>query len=285
MKDAHLITSDDVTIGPGEVAVVGAPWEEGSSYLRGTALAPDRIRQALFSPARSLVTESGLDLETETRIHWLEDVRLRADDHDLVALRAVSEAVARAGARLLVWGGDHSITPPALRPLADRHDALNVVQVDAHPDLYDEFQGDRRSHACPMSRIMEEGRVGRLIQVGIRNLTPPQQRQRDRFGVEILAPGAWSAAGIRSLELQGPVYLSLDLDGLDPAFAPGVSHPEPGGLTSRQLIEIIQALPGPIVGADLVELNPLRDVQDLTALAAAKMTKEIVDRLLDEASP
>jgi arginase len=147
-----------------------------------------------------------------------------------------------------------------------------------HPDLYDEFEGNRLSHACPFARICEEGLVRRLVQVGIRTMNGHQRQQAERFGVEVIDMRAW-ARGARP-ELSGPLYISLDIDGIDPAFAPGVSHREPGGLTVREVIALIQNAPGPIVGADVVELNPDTDVDGVTAVVAAKLTKELLARML-----
>jgi arginase family enzyme len=120
---------------------------------------------------------------------------------------------------------------------------------------------------------MEEGLAQRLVQVGIRTLTGHQRAQADRFGVEIIDMRSW-AAGVRPL-VAGPVYLSVDLDVLDPAFAPGVSHWEPGGLATRDLLALIQSLKCPVVGADVVEFNPRRDLTGMTAMVAAKVVKEI----------
>jgi len=274
-------TSGSRAIEPGDVMVLLAPWDEGSSYARGPAQAPARIEAALFSPARNLGTESGLDLGTIDRIRFLSLAPRDLGEAGLHLAEQAATQIATAGARLLTLGGDHSITPAVLRPFASDNE-LTVVQIDAHPDLYDEFEGRRDSHACPMARILEQGRVHRLIQIGIRASTPVQQAQARRFGVETLAPEAWSPQGLAELGIRGSVYLTLDLDGLDPAYAPGVSHPEPGGLSTRQVIEILQTLPGTLVAADLVELNPLRDVGDLTAVTAAKLCKEILARFLAE---
>jgi arginase family enzyme len=155
-----------------------------------------------------------------------------------------------------------------------------VVQLDAHPDLYDEFEGDRLSNACPFARIMEEGRVRRLVQVGIRTMNGPQRNQAERFGVEVVEMKDWPPQLTPGVE--GPVYVSLDLDVFDPAFAPGVSHPEPGGLSTREVIAFLQRLPGPVVGADLVELNPACDPGGGTARVAAKLAKELLARLLSD---
>ena len=154
-----------------------------------------------------------------------------------------------------------------------------MVQLDAHPDLYDEFEGDRLSNACPFARIMEDGRVERLVQVGIRTLNAPQRAQAERFGVEMVEMKAWRPDLVVAAE--GPVYVSLDLDVLDPAFAPGVSHPEPGRpLHPRRDRPPAAPARAASSGADLVELNPNRDPTGLTAMVAAKLAKELLALLL-----
>ncbi len=169
----------------------------------------------------------------------------------------------------IALGGDHSITYPILRAIETKHSSLTILHIDAHGDLYDEFDGDRYSHACPFARIMEERLASRLVQVGIRTLTPEQRDQIARFDVNCIEMRHF-ADGVRPL-VEGPVYVSIDLDGLDPAFAPGVSHREPGGLSVRDVITMIQELPGPVVGADVVEYNPSQDLGGITAPVAAKI--------------
>nr|NIV28320.1 agmatinase [Anaerolineae bacterium] len=151
--------------------------------------------------------------------------------------------------------------------------------LDAHPDLYDEIEGNRYSHGCPFARIMEESLVTRLVQVGIRTMNPHQRAQAERFGVEVHEMRDWRPG--TAFDFGGPVYLSLDLDVLDPAFAPGTSHHEPGGLSTREVLELIQNLRAPIVGADIVELNPKRDPLGITAMAAAKLLKEVVAGMVE----
>ena len=174
-----------------------------------------------------------------------------------------SRSLVSAGGRVIALGGDHAITYPIVRATARRHESLTILDLDAHADLYDELEGNRESHACPFARIMEDGLAGRVVQIGIRTLNAHQRQQADRFGVEV--HGARRVPPIAGLGLESPLYLSLDLDVLDPACAPGVSHPEPGGLTTREVISIIQDLPCPLIGADIVELNPARDLNGLTA--------------------
>ena len=145
--------------------------------------------------------------------------------------------------------------------------------------LYDELDGDKYSHACPFARIMEESLASRLVQVGIRTLNTHQREQSEKFGTEIIEMKDFEPGKIPVFSK--PLYLSIDLDGLDPAFAPGVSHHEPGGLTSRDVINIIHGIKVPIIGADIVELNPLRDANGITAALAAKLTKEIIACMID----
>jgi arginase len=165
-----------------------------------------------------------------------------------------------------------------VRAIAKQHASVTILHIDAHGDLYDEFEGDRFSHACPFARIMEEQLCARLVQVGIRTLTPHQRDQITRFGVETIEMQHF-AGGARPT-IDGPVYVSIDIDGLDPAFAPGVSHREPGGLSVRDVLTMIQQLDGPIVGADVVEFNPSVDLGGVTASVAAKIVREIAGAIL-----
>jgi agmatinase len=263
------------------VTLLGVPWDEHSSHLRGAALAPPALRAALRSPSSNLSTESGLDLGDEPRLADAGDLEVPPG---VAAVETIEESVARLldrERRVLVLGGDHAVAWPSVRAHARRYEDLTVLHLDAHPDLYDEFEGNRLSHACPFARIMEEGQVARLVQVGIRTMNPPQRAQAERFGVEVIDMTLWRPD--LTVNAAGPVYVSLDLDVLDPAFAPGVSHPEPGGLSTREVIGLLQRVKGPVVGADLVELNPTRDPTGLTARVAAKLAKELLARLLTTA--
>lgn len=260
------------------VSLVGLPYDASSSFLRGAAQAPPLIREALHSPHWNNWTEQRRDLAGA-----LEDAGdlVLAEGAEAVSQieRGISGLLA-GGARPLALGGDHSVTYPVLRAMHRRHPALTVLHIDAHPDLYDEFEGDRLSHACPFARIMEEGLSRRVVQVGIRTMNDHQQRQADRFGVEVIDMAAWGAG--RRPALDGEVYLSIDLDGIDPAFAPGVSHREPGGLSVRDVLTLVQQAGGVLVGADIVEYNPGADVSGLTALVGAKLVKEVAGRMLAE---
>jgi arginase family enzyme len=123
---------------------------------------------------------------------------------------------------------------------------------------------------------MEEGLATRLIQVGVRTLNAHQRAQAAKFGVEVLGADRWRDAIAQIARLRGALYVSLDLDVLEPMLAPGISHPEPGGLSVREVLEILAAIRVPVIGADLVEYNPRNDVRDLTARVAAKFVKELI---------
>ncbi len=260
------------------VSLLGLPTDDASSFARGAADGPAAIRAALRSKSSNLTTEAGLDLGADDRWRDLGDLELAGGEATRAEIeRAVGEQLEQ-GHRVLCLGGDHSVAYPILRAVRPHHKRLTVVQIDAHPDLYDSFEGDRFSHACPFARCMEEGLADRLIQIGIRTATEHQRRQAERFGVEIVPRKDW--LDLEGLKLEPPVYLSIDLDGLDPAFAPGVSHPEGGGLSTREVLEVIWHVPG-LVDADMVELNPSRDLAGVTAAAAGKLVKELLGRLLE----
>lgn len=251
------------------IALLGIAYDDKSSYMKGPAEAPAAIRRALECDASNSWAEEGLDVKT-----LLEDCGdLRGFGKDPVA--EIEAFVARSVeefAKVLVLGGDHSLSFPSVQAVAKKHGPLTILHFDAHPDLYDEFEGDRYSHACPFARIMESGSAKRLVQVGIRTATAQQRAQAAKFGVETLAARAWDGT---LPEVAGPVYVSVDIDVLDPAFAPGVSHHEPGGISTRELLRAIQSVGAPIVAADVVELNPKRDINDVTAMVAAKVVKEL----------
>lgn len=264
------------------VALLGIPYDAGSSFLRGAAEAPPVIRDALWSEAGNSWTESGIDLREapldDEGDLWFTDAEPGEAARDRIA--AAVERIAGAGRRPILLGGDHSITYPALRGFRPHHPRLTVLHLDAHPDLYEEFEGDRYSHACPFARVLEEGLAHRLVQVGIRAATGHQREQARRHRVEMIEMKDWREG--LPLRLEGPVYLSFDLDVLEPGLAPGISHREPGGLSVRQALGIIQSLDAPLAGADLVEFNPRNDPSGITAAVCAKLVREIAGRMLLE---
>jgi arginase len=256
--------------------LIGVPFDAASSFRRGAAKAPLLILRELYSEAGNLWSESGVDLAGF--VPGAGEEPLLVSDHSAGAIESAISELIGAGHRPLVLGGDHSITYPVVRAVSAALGPPTILHIDAHPDLYDSFEGDKESHACPFARIMEARLASRLVQVGIRAMNGHQAEQAKRFNVEVIDMRAW-VRGIRP-ELSGPLYLSLDIDGIDPAHAPGVSHREPGGLTVREVISMIQEAPGPIVGADIVEFNPDADIDGMTARVAAKLVKELLAKMI-----
>ena len=246
-------------------------------------MAPPLIRQALASPASNSWTEALIDIGDSMKLADVGDLDLSRESDARNAIETRIRELVASDQRPISLGGDHSVTYPILRGLSPRYKKLTLLQIDAHPDLYPEFEGDRFSHACPFARIMEERLASRLVQVGIRTMSALQRKNVGRFKVDVIDMRAW-VRGVRP-RLKGPVYVSIDVDAIDPAFAPGVSHREPGGLSVRDVITLIQSLPAPIVGADVVEFNPTQDPVGLTASVCAKLVKEIASRMLEGARP
>lgn len=255
------------------IRIIGLPTDRNSSYLRGPAGAPAAIRAALFSDAGNPASETGAEIGREIILDDVGDLALsEAPSDDEAIEKSVAEAI-RDGVVPLLLGGDHSVTYPIVRAIAAAHGPVEILHFDAHPDLYDELNGNRRSHASPFARIMEDGLASRLVQVGIRTLNSHQREQATRFGVEIVGMRDFEAASVPPM--RGPTYVSIDLDCLDPAYAPGVSHHEPGGLSVRTLLDVLHRIEVRIVGGDIVELNPERDINGMTAVVAAKFVKEL----------
>lgn len=264
-----------------QVALLGIPLDFNSSHMRGTALGPQKIRDALNSGAMNWCAENGIDLKKN--FDWKDLGDIECDD-EYMAFQKIEAMVAHQidnNYKVLTLGGDHSVTYPILSAYSRYFSELTVLHFDAHPDLYDELDGNPFSHACPFARIMEEKLASRLIQLGIRTINPHQREQIERFKVEVVEMKNWTGLeNLLRLNIQGPVYLSFDLDALDPSVAPGVSHHEPGGLMVRQVLEVIQGLDIDIVGADIVEYNPYHDIHNMTANVGAKLFKEVLVKML-----
>ena len=321
------------------MALLGLPSDLNSTYLRGPALAPPVIREALACDSANSYAELGESFGEIVADHG--DVSLAADTTPREADAELESAVAallRGGGAPgqlapLLLGGDHSVTFPAFRALAShcrtslqpcalRQLPICIVHFDAHPDLYEEvgtFMPDENafSHASPFARIMESGDCAALLQLGCRTVNPHQRAQRQKHGVRSVDAFAWpdTRQGLwdwldSALPKQCLVYISIDTDALDPAFAPGVSHYEPGGLSVRNILDVIQSLaPAPpggwpaddpmprpqwsvgsqrwAIGADFVEFNVSRDIgashdcdgavtrPGMTAMVGAKLVKEL----------
>lgn len=255
------------------VALLGVPWDGGASFERGAAAGPAAIRRRLHSPAGNGHAESGR--EVLSSLVDCGDAEFPPDEQAaLAAIQVAAEQAAEHGP-VLALGGDHSVSLPLLRAAAARHGPLHVLHIDAHPDLYPELDGRRYSNASPFARAFEEGLLASLVQLGIRADTPPQAEMARRWGVVQHGPDAVATFDVAAL--RGPLYVSIDIDGFDPAFAPGVSHPEAGGLLPREVLSVLRRLPQAWVGADLVEVVPARDAAGVTAVLAARLVKELID--------
>ena len=265
-------------ISPGTVTVVGIPLDENSSFMRGSAEGPKQIYESIAAKSMNLCAENGVDLAEEKKFKLLDILSLETGPKAQEQITTAVESLLTQEAKLLALGGDHSITYPIIRAYSHHFDNLTILHLDAHPDLYQVYDDNPLSHACPFARIMEEFPSTRLVQIGIRTRNPHQCSQASRFDVESVDMRDWNEDS--EVKLNAPLYVSIDLDVLDPAYAPGVSHHEPGGMTTRELIRIINDIHIPIIGADIVELNPHRDPLGLTAMAAVKIMKELAAKML-----
>ncbi len=258
------------------IALHGFSWDASSSYARGAAQGPAAIRSNLFSEHSSALALDGTDIASKIAAYDFNDLPSDAAEAREAIMARVAASL-DAGLKPLSLGGDHSVTYPTLKAVAATHGPVNILHIDAHLDLYDELEGDRFSHACPFRRAIEDGLVRNLVQIGIRSAPPAHLEFGAAHGVVSL--GSEQIGDIPWDRLNAPLYMTIDLDGLDPAFAPGVSHIEPGGLTSREVIGLIHTLPVSPVGADIVELNPSRDINLMTTHLAVRLVKELAARL------
>jgi arginase len=261
------------------IALIGVPTDCNSSFARGPAQAPAAIRAALHSDRGNMATQLGPEIGLDIAVDDHGDLALaeEAADHSVIVDQL--GAMARSGITPIVLGGDHYVTWPIVEALASVHGPLNILHFDAHPDTYADFEGNPRSHASPFARIMEARLATRLVQVGIRTMTNHTREQAERYGVDVISMVNFAYSRVPIIT--GPLYISIDMDGIDPSEAPGVSHPEPGGLTVREVLAILHAQTAPIIGADIVEYNPRFDRNDVTAILAAKLVRElaaVIDR-------
>ncbi|WP_342804954.1 agmatinase [Alteromonas sp. M12] len=262
-----------------DIALLNMPFDAFSSHLKGAALGPKAIRTMMESGSSNSATELGQELNDNPRLVDAGEVSWTQEADAFEALEKVIDKIALQGAKPLTFGGDHSITYPIIKALAKHHSDITILHFDAHPDLYDILDNNPLSHACPFARIMENKLANHLVQVGIRTLNQHQREQAKRFEVEVHEMTHYK--GAQQINITGPVYITIDMDALDPAYAPGVSHHEPGGLSVRQILDVIHRLNVPVIGADIVEYNPIRDINDMTAMVATKLYKEVCGKMLE----
>ncbi|MGF1558185.1 MAG: agmatinase [Flavobacteriaceae bacterium] len=256
-----------------KITLQGFCYDEKSSYRKGAALAPALIRKAYHSDSANYFAENGMEIRPEL---WDDKGDFYINDY--FEIEKITTSNLSLVTPLITLGGDHSISYPVVSAFSALHGPVTILHLDAHADLYHEFEGDPYSHACPFARIMQNKLATRLVQLGIRTLSKHQQEQAAAYGVQIIPMNEFDINQLPRFET--PIYLSLDIDCLDPAFAPGVSHHEPGGFTTRELLRILQNINTPIIGADIVEYNPTRDHNEMTAMVCAKLLKEIAAKML-----
>lgn len=276
-----------------DVAILGVPYDGSVSYRSGTRFGPRAIREqslllwgynnaqqvAPFS-AQKIVDLGDVDVVPPDIVATHREIELAAN------------RVLAAGAKLLTLGGDHSISLPLLRAHCKKHGPVAVIHFDAHPDTWDsEYPGQRYSHGTPFKRAIEEKLIdtAAYLQIGIRGPTAGPQDYLDakNLGARMVTLDEYRTrkpdeviAEIRKRVGTRPTYLTLDIDVVDPAFAPGTGTPEIGGLTSYELLQLVRGLRGlNLVGFDLVEVSPPFDHSNITAILAANMAFEFLSLL------
>src|SRR5436309_8360170 len=272
-----------------DVAIVGVPFDGGTSYRPGSRYGPREIRNqsSLIRSYNFFQKVSPFDRLNVADVGDI-DAPPVSIEKCYAAVEAGVGAIADAGARPIVIGGDHSISLPVLRALARRHGPLALVQFDAHIDTWDEYFGGKYFHGTPFRRAIEEKLIDgrRCIQVGIRG---PMYGEDDfdfhrEHGITVLdieqvkeRGVAWTIGEIRRV-VTGPAYMTFDIDSVDPAFAPGTGTPEVGGLTSHEALRLVRGLAGlTLVGGDIVEVSPLYDGPgQITAVLASNLMFEFL---------
>jgi agmatinase len=276
-------------VGRADVAVVGIPFDTGTSYRPGARFGPIAIRQA----SRLLRGyHPGLDVMPFAVQQVADAGDIGVTPFDIPEAIRQIETGARellgSASRIITIGGDHTISLPLLRVLREAHGPISLLHFDAHLDTWDTYFGQAYTHGTPFRRAWEEGLLleDTSMHVGTRGpIFEPQDLVNDeRFGFKILSSMEVADAGaadtverIRARLGTGPVYVSIDVDVMDPAFTPGTGTPEAGGLTSREMLQIVRGLLGAnIVGADVVEVSPPYDHAELTAIAASHLVYEFI---------
>ncbi|MFW9994256.1 MAG: agmatinase [Candidatus Odinarchaeota archaeon] len=276
------------------MTVIGIPWDVSSSYRMGASKGPTSIRQATSSKLYNPYAETGIDLRDKWQIFDAGDVNFTSNDAvdaQNMVFDIVKDTCAKGNVnKFLFLGGDHLITffcfQALIRGGLVNGEKTGIIYLDAHPDLYDELEGDKYSHACVLRRIIDQTDLqpSNIVQVGIRAPTPQQLDFAGKTGIKIISTKEFQEKGPAEIAVAlkdyflakiESVYLSIDLDVLDPSFAPGIGNPQPGGLTTREIIDFIHGLAGiTIYAMDIVELCTDYDHSGITAYAAAKLIQE-----------
>jgi guanidinobutyrase len=272
-----------------DACFIGVPFDIGTSHRSGTRLGPRQIRaeSPLIRPYNMATRAAPFD---SLQVADIGDVAINTFNlaKSVTIIEDAYTQVVANGCRPLTLGGDHTIVLPILRALAKKVGPLGVIHVDAHADVNDTLFGETITHGTPFRRLVEEKLVegGRVVQIGLRGTgytAGDFDWSRDQGFRVVQAEACWHRSltplmeEVREQMGEGPVYISFDIDSLDPAFAPGTGTPEIGGLTTIQAVEILRGSRGlDIVGGDLVEVSPPYDPSGNTALVAANLLYEML---------
>lgn len=282
-------TTDNINFA--NICAMGIPWDRSSSFRAGAVQGPEYIRHATTEVLYNSYTEAGRNLKEAYQIFDIGDVPV-TDLSEMDAKTKIVNIISKHnkyGMKFFFLGGDHLSTYFTFTALKRVNNLrIGLIYLDAHPDLYDHYEGNPYSHACVVKRIIDETNLEpeTIIQVGIRASTKEQTEYSSAMKINTITTTDFQQSGPKKIANQivnllpknlDAIYLSLDLDILDPAYAPGVGNPEPAGLSTRELVEFIQDLQGiKLMAFDIVELCPKFDYSGITALAAAKFIKEIL---------
>ena len=263
----------DAVFSYSKYVILGVPLDVTGTHRRGTDKAPEAIRQESYN-FETFLYDLGIDLD-DVPMHDMGD--LPVDDHMRMEVFDAVAKIVGSGKIPIMLGGEHSLTPHAVEAFSD----VSVLVFDAHLDYRDEYEGDKNSHACATRRIDEIISPEKVLPVGIRSICKEEFKDAKTHGLEYITAQKAKEMGTDTLKkhidsiMPGKIYVSIDMDGIDPAFAPGVGTPEPFGLDPMMVRDIIRHLAGRIAGMDIVEVNPSFDNGNTAALAA-KLIRDFI---------
>lgn len=275
-----------------DVAIMGVPFDSGTSYRTGTRFGPRKIREASLMIWGHNATLNVTPLKKLRAVDYGDvSVIPTSIEHTMDAITKTAGEIINSGTTLITLGGDHSIALPLLRAHAKKYGPVSVVHVDAHIDTWEsEFEAVPYSHGTPFRYALQEGliREGEYVQIGIRGPVSGENDYAEneklgarRIGIhEVMEKGIPDVLKEIHQRMKGPVYVTVDIDSADPAFAPGTGTPEVGGLTSYQLLQLVRGLHGlNLIGFDLVEVSPPFDHGDITSILASNIAFEYLTLL------
>lgn len=259
--------------------ICGVPFDGTSSFRKGSSLAPQEMREASYN-FETYSSFFDFDL-VDADIHDAGDLNVAKDiDSTLEMISVHAEHYVKDGKIPIMLGGEHSLSYPFVKACQNKYPDIGFVVLDAHMDLREEFHGERNSHACISRHILEDV-TQKYVSIGVRSGTREEYGYVRENGIKVFSADDVAAEGIEKIiseirdYIRGPVYLSIDMDAIDPAYAPALGTPEPYGITPRDVRAVISCLAPDIVGFDLVEIAPAYDSGN-TALLGAKLVRDFI---------